>query len=628
VLERVHTAIEGQVLAVGGALQQLEYTFTKELDAREQGGLFDKWTRACEHRDMALVVLDHLQAKRAKAITGKAGQSNNTHATTIQEMVDTLAKLKAQHNIMQEMEKQMADAKPGWNWEARVKQLHKLRQQRVQQPRIMCSHSVSNRTGQGLLVLRQALAGLMQDTRLFGHVGAKVPLNYSMLERLAYEGRAQASEGKMHDDIDTEAHRANWEEAVTQHVAECASERLREVCSKSYVSLNALEKAASKVGMDKAEVRSALLFLHATGSVLHYDNDTRRGNEFLQNYVFMQPQFIIDAIKYVIREPSAVDVNEQIRDLDKRIRLDHGTSELLDSFLGIGNGKTHSSGVLTRHLLTHLWRNLNLNDHPVLEELMKAFLLLCPLEEKGTFLVPAMLPQCALPDEYVTPNWWNPSKAATVAVMQVREVTHRAEMRITYKVLGGQLPFGFISELQVRLAQRQKSNEKNKHFAPEAAVDRITGSVLSAAYKCGGGNIREWVVLSRPLAYPAGQEQEGEPRRTLVSADCICIMSWVELSSQDGATDWRIFRMVMKEIELMWDEAPGLNLRKISLYVDASGQVSKPLDITNRLYVTVDPSELLTFEFDDDGKVSKDVDPGLVLPLDSEIKLSMSLQSS
>jgi len=26
-------------------------------------------------------------------------------------------------------------------------------------------------------------------------------------------------------------------------------------------------------------------------------------------------------------------------------------------------------------------------------------------------------------------------------------------------------------------------------------------------------------------------------------------MGWVKVSSQEGATDWRIFRMVMKEIE-------------------------------------------------------------------------------
>jgi len=77
--------------------------------------------------------------------------------------------------------------------------------------------------------------------------------------------------------------------------------------------------------------------------------------------------------------------------------------------------------------------------------------------------------------------------------MHVEHVIGPAEMRITFKVLGGLLPFGFMSELQVRLSQPEKRGDKKLHFAPEAGVvDRITGSVLSAAYKCSGGSTREW----------------------------------------------------------------------------------------------------------------------------------------
>merc|ERR1719272_788352 len=117
-----------------------------------------------------------------------------------------------------------------------------------------------------------------------------------MLERLAQEGRADASGGAEHDDISAEADRSDWEHAVTQHVAERASVGLRAVCGQACVLLSALEEAAAEVGMDKAEVHSALLFLHGTGSVLHYGKDTRRGSHELQRTVFMQPQFIIDAI--------------------------------------------------------------------------------------------------------------------------------------------------------------------------------------------------------------------------------------------------------------------------------------------------------------------------------------------
>jgi len=255
---------------------------------------------------------------------------------------------------------------------------------------------------------------------------------------------------------------------------------------------------------------------------------------------------------------------------------------------------------------------------------MKAFKLLRPLGDSNTFLVPAMLPRQALPEEYVTPHWWCPSKASAAAVMHVEHVVRPAEMRIMYKVLGGRLPFGFMSELQVRLSQPEKRGDKKLHFAPEAAVvDRVAGSVLSAAYKCGGGSTREWVVLSRPLAEHA---KEGEPRKGPVAADCICVMAWSELSSQQGATDWRVLRMVMKEIEEMEYNTPGLYLQKQALFVDTSGQVSKPFDISHRHLESAHASELLSFEFDDDSKYSEDVDPDLVLPSISETKLSSPQQ--
>jgi (2Fe-2S) ferredoxin len=88
------------------------------------------------------------------------------------------------------------------------------------------------------------------------------------------------------------------------------------------VRLSELEEEAkgSKVGMDKDEVLRALKFLHAAGSVLYYGSDTHRSSPWLQNMVFMQPQFIIDAISYVIREPSAKNVNDKVRGNDERIR--------------------------------------------------------------------------------------------------------------------------------------------------------------------------------------------------------------------------------------------------------------------------------------------------------------------
>jgi len=152
-----------------------------------------------------------------------------------------------------------------------------------------------------------------------------------------------------------ETERADWERAVTKHVMQRASAGLRVVCGQARVSLGALEEAAGEVGMDKGEVHSALVLLHATGSVLHYGTDTRRGSNALQGTVFMQPQFIIDTIKYVIREPSGSDVNDEVRALDARIRQNADDAKALDQFLG--TEKKHGLGVLKRQLLTHLWRH-------------------------------------------------------------------------------------------------------------------------------------------------------------------------------------------------------------------------------------------------------------------------------
>jgi len=193
--------------------------------------------------------------------------------------------------------------------------------QRKQRPCIFISYTVSNKTGQGLEEFRQVLTVLMEEQRLFPDVGRKVSLNYLVLQRLAQEGRSGASEGTEDDVIATHADRADWEQAVTKHVRERASVGLRAVCGQACVSLGALEEAAANVGMDKPELHSALLFLHATGLVLHYGTDTRRGSYELQGTVFMQPQFIINAIKYVIREPFATNVNDEVRAMDASVRM-------------------------------------------------------------------------------------------------------------------------------------------------------------------------------------------------------------------------------------------------------------------------------------------------------------------
>ncbi len=253
--------------------------------------------------------------------------------------------------------------------------------------------------------------------------------------------------------------------------------------------LGELEEEASKVVMDKDEVLRALKFLHAAGSVLYYGSDTHRSSPELKNTVFMKPQFIINAISYVIREPIAENVNDKVRKNDARIRQKCADSrEALDRFLGCSAGygctEGHGSGVLPEFLLAcQLWRDIDPKDHRVLLQLMIAFKLLRPLvmccersqthsqRGKRQYLVPAMLRKSELPNEYVKPEWWCPTKACAAAVKHT-DSRSLAQMRIVYQVQGGRLPYGFMSELQVSLASlaHTESVDKELTSAPETAV--------------------------------------------------------------------------------------------------------------------------------------------------------------
>jgi len=259
--------------------------------------------------------------------------------------------------------------------------------------------------------------------------------------------------------------------------------------------------------------------------------------------------------------------------------------------------------------MRHLWCHLNARHHTLLLELMKAFKLLRPLADTETFLVPAMLPRQQLPDEYVTPHWWRPAKASNTAIMHISDEAHRAEMRIMYKVLGGRLPFGFMSELQVRLAQSECIDQDEElHFAPEfSVVERVSGSVLSVAYTCGGGTVREWTILSQAHT---GEAAAGD------ASNSLRIMGWAEVSTLQGATDWRLFRGVIRAIEGMAQRAPCLSLRKMALYADASGKLAKPIEITRRN----EARQVFLFEFEDGSKI--DVCRNIVLPSIQETKLS------
>ncbi len=201
----------------------------------------------------------------------------------------------------------------------------------------------------------------------------------------------------------------------------------------------------------------------------------------------------------------------------------------------------------------------------------------------------------------------------------------RAEMRIVYEVVGGSLPFGFMCELQVLMASLAQAEpgypDREIHFASEAAVvDRMVGSVLSAAYKCGGGVSREWVILS--VARTGDSQASGAMAGP--ATDCIRLMGWVELSSEEGATDWRLLTRVMRLIEDLasgWGHARdrghalGLCLRKMAYYVDAGGTPAiGPREISHKRR-----AEVLNFALVGGGQ--EDVDSECVLPSGSELVL-------
>ena len=126
----------------------------------------------------------------------------------------------------------------------------------------------------------------------------------------------------------------------------------------------------------------------------------------------------------------------------------------------------------------------------------------------------ATLPHEALPAEYVAPRWWCPAKADDASgLVDGDGATVPAVMRVVYEVVGGRLPFSFMSELQVSLAL---PGSKDQHFAAEASVvDRVAGSVLSEPYQSGEAKIKEWAVVSQ-LARFCQVSQVCQPRSCLL----------------------------------------------------------------------------------------------------------------
>jgi len=173
-----------------------------------------------------------------------------------------------------------------------------------------------------------------------------------------------------------------------------------------------------------------------------------------------------------------------------------------------------------------------------------------------------------------------------------------------------------MSELQISLSMQ--TFKDGKQFAPEfTIIDRVAGSVLSDTYKCGGGDVIEWVVLSKHWQPSHVSTTDGTPvsQAAELGSESIRVMAWAELikpSQHNAATDWRLFKRVMHEIEKAESEVPGLCLLKLAVHVDAQGRHAEPQEVTGNFHAR----PFVTFSFEDGSKTP--VEPCTVLPGEDE----------
>jgi hypothetical protein len=91
------------------------------------------------------------------------------------------------------------------------------------------------------------------------------------------------------------------------------------------------------------------------------------------------------------------------------------------------------------------------------------------------------------------------------------------------------------------------------------------------------------------------------------------VVAWAELinGSQLGATDWRLFKRVMHEVECEERESPGLYLRKLALYVGADGQLAEPEPVEG---FCDSQFVIFTFRFEQTSERIEKVERNRVLP--------------
>lgn len=402
----------------------------------------------------------------------------------------------------------------------------------LQRPLVATAAFVSSETFEGVPALERSIrrVAARESASVFPQLHSPVPMPYAVLDLLCRQGSSCRHEKKQDED-DVASSRApvqaSWELSVTDKIKETVTPELVQLCAKPVVLREELQAAASRCEIAPDMLHRALLFLHGTGSVVYFPDKPGR----LSEHVFMQPQWIVDAIKYVIRESEKTNMNDELRLLDDMVGL-AGLGTELENF--------KQNGELDDKLLrAYLWGlPKHTAPHPragqpkfptevmgLLIELMQNFHLLVPIpgRKPKTYLVPAMLhTEGELAPCFTQPDWWLPAACSGASAMMRRVFAARF------------LPFGLASEVQVRVSLNLEAYAEHK----------AGGSVLRMYSQHDGGVVREVVVVS------ISREKSGEKIR---------MIGWAEIVETrvqpggDGAkavtTEWPLFLGVKREIE-------------------------------------------------------------------------------
>ncbi|EKX48189.1 hypothetical protein GUITHDRAFT_106084 [Guillardia theta CCMP2712] len=333
-----------------------------------------------------------------------------------------------------------------------------------------------------------------------------------------------------------------WEQVVQAYTEQNSSHELLELCARPYVQAEDLVAAAVECNMEREEVFRALDYLHNIGAVLYYGNDSV--HERLRGYVFTRPQWIIDAIKFVVHERDDRNLNDELRNLHGR--MDMQGKRQLESLRNGGR-------LCDRLLRCWLWENVSEDDKDVLIYLLQGFKLMhqyqthlpdekfcqvCARQGHCSYVVPAMFPKGSLDGRYTLPSPWSPQMSSDC----------RAIVRREYQC--SHFESFFLSELQVEWSTIGHLDHNNEHISVEVLGQSAEGMVL----RCEESEFVDETLVVRMAKL---QSSSGSAMESIMT-----VVSWVDLvdACSMAATEWPLFRYVNQSIEAAERRQPGLHL--------------------------------------------------------------------